>query len=63
MGEIIPFPEPELVLTEEECREYEEIKELLEKATTYREYRILKKRVKEFSKKVMERHAQNPYAE
>jgi hypothetical protein len=63
LGEIIQFPEPEIVLTDEECIEFNKIKELLDKATTFREYRHLKKRINEFSKKVKERHAQNPLAE
>ncbi|MFC0190508.1 hypothetical protein ACFFJY_19690 [Fictibacillus aquaticus] len=58
MAKIIPFPEPEFALTDEEVIEYHQIKELLETASTFRHYRILKKRVAEFMARVEERRQQ-----
>ncbi len=55
MGEIIPFPLPNDKLTEEETLEYYELKADLEKASTFREYRILKKKIEAFRKKVEDR--------
>jgi hypothetical protein len=58
MRDLIPFPEPEFALTDEECEEYNLIKELLDKASTFREYRHLKKRVAAFRQRVEERRKQ-----
>jgi hypothetical protein len=56
VGELIPFPLPNDKLNEEETLEYDELKAALEKATTFCEYRILKKKVAAFKKKVEDRY-------
>lgn len=57
LGELIPFPLPNIDSSKEETLEYYELKEAIKKAKTFREIH-LKKRVDAFMKKVKDRQNQ-----
>jgi hypothetical protein len=55
MGELIPFPPPNMKLTQEESLEYWRIKENIKNAKTLREIRNCGKQIEDFKKRITER--------
>ncbi|GGD22058.1 hypothetical protein GCM10011389_32200 [Pontibacillus salipaludis] len=60
MGDVIPFPKPKIKLTQEESIEFRELRDLLDRAQTWKELRICQRKVEQFKKRVKKRHSRNP---